>query len=502
MEESVLDSRVLLARLDGKTTRSCIAMNLSTPHSSRLRGTPAPHAQTADAILLAAQVIAAAVAIAIGAVYDELTLALLGSGAILAVASLTFAFARGTLVPRMVMPVTAMALIALHIQLGHGTVEFHFGVFVVLAVLLVYRDWRPLLVGAVAIAVHHIAFDRLQALDAGVYCMAQASFAMVCVHAAYVVAQAGLEIFIALQLAQADRQGAELSAIVAHTDHDGGITLDTRELPATTPAAASLRAVLQRMSQAVRAVQTAADGCQTAGSEIAAGNHDLSQRTEQTAARLQQIASAMEQLTGTVRQTAESAQSANQLATVASTAAAKGGAVVSQVVATMDDISGSSRKIADIIGVIDGIAFQTNILALNAAVEAARAGEQGRGFAVVASEVRSLAKRSADAAREIKTLIGASVERVETGSRLVSDAGSSMGEIVSGVQRVSDMIGQITAAAHEQSQGIGDISRSVSELDQMTQQNAALVEQSAAAAQSLREQSGQLAQAVSQFQVG
>jgi methyl-accepting chemotaxis protein len=209
----------------------------------------------------------------------------------------------------------------------------------------------------------------------------------------------------------------------------------------------------------------------------------------------------MEQLTGTVKQSADAAHTANQLAASAASVAQRGGSVVAQVVSTMDEINASSKKIADIIGTIDGIAFQTNILALNAAVEAARAGEQGRGFAVVAGEVRSLAQRSAAAAKEIKTLIGASVDRVESGSRLVADAGSTMGEIVASVQRVTDIISEISAAASEQSQGIGQVNAAVTQLDQMTQQNAALVEQSAAAAESLREQAERLAGTVATFQL-
>ena len=261
----------------------------------------------------------------------------------------------------------------------------------------------------------------------------------------------------------------------------------------------SLQHMQQALQKLVSQLRTSADSIRTASVEIASGNQDLSNRTEQTASNLQQAASSMVQLTGTVRQTADSARTANQLATSASHAAAKGGEVVGQVVSTMDDINTSSKKISDIIGVIDSIAFQTNILALNAAVEAARAGEQGRGFAVVASEVRSLAQRSAEAAREIKTLIGASVERVEVGSRLVQEAGSSMTDIVSSVQRVSDIIGEITAAASEQSDGIEQVNQSVVQLDQMTQQNAALVEESAAAAESLRDQAEALSEAVGKF---
>ncbi len=255
------------------------------------------------------------------------------------------------------------------------------------------------------------------------------------------------------------------------------------------------------LSHVVGQVQQAADSIQVASDEVATGNQDLSHRTEQTAANLQQAASAMEELTGTVSQSAASAQQANQLASSAAEVAARGGAVVSQVVTTMQDINASSKKISDIISVIDGIAFQTNILALNAAVEAARAGEQGRGFAVVASEVRNLASRSADAAKEIKALIGASVARVDAGSRLVDDAGHTMEEIVGSVKRVSDIIGEITAAAAAQSDGIGQVNHSVVELDQMTQQNAALVEQSAAAAESLRAQAQRLAQLVETFKL-
>jgi methyl-accepting chemotaxis protein len=248
-------------------------------------------------------------------------------------------------------------------------------------------------------------------------------------------------------------------------------------------------------------VRSSTDSISTASSEIATGNQDLSSRTEQAASNLQQTASSMEELTATVKQSADSARQANQLASSAAEVAQRGGHVVSQVVSTMDEITASSRKISDIIGVIDGIAFQTNILALNAAVEAARAGEQGRGFAVVASEVRSLAGRSAEAAKEIKGLIGSSVDKVETGSRLVADAGATMTEIVGSVQRVTDIIGEITSASSEQSDGIGQVNMAVAQLDQMTQQNAALVEESAAAAESLKQQAARLSQVVATFKV-
>ena len=257
----------------------------------------------------------------------------------------------------------------------------------------------------------------------------------------------------------------------------------------------------ERLRSLVSEVRSGVDSVSTASTEIANGNQDLSARTEQTAANLEETAASMEQLTSNVTQSAETARQANQLALNATQAATRGGEVMGNVVTSMQHISDSSRRISDIIGVIDGIAFQTNILALNAAVEAARAGEQGRGFAVVASEVRSLAHRSAEAAKEIKTLIQRSVESVESGSQQVTEAGSAMQEIVMGVQRVGDLIAEISAAASEQQQGISQVNQAVGNLDQMTQQNAALVEESAAAASALSDQARKLGEVVSLFKV-
>jgi len=251
----------------------------------------------------------------------------------------------------------------------------------------------------------------------------------------------------------------------------------------------------------VSEVRSGTDSISTASQQIASGNADLSQRTEEQASSLEETASSMEELTSTVKQNAENAKQANQLAASASEVAVKGGAVVSEVVGTMSSINESSKKIVDIISVIDGIAFQTNILALNAAVEAARAGEQGRGFAVVASEVRNLAQRSAAAAKEIKALIGDSVDKVGAGTKLVDEAGKTMQEIVASVKRVTDIMSEITAASQEQSAGIEQVNQAIAQMDEVTQQNAALVEEAAAAAESMQEQAQQLAQAVSVFRL-
>ncbi|NHZ98878.1 methyl-accepting chemotaxis protein [Massilia sp. CCM 8734] len=264
----------------------------------------------------------------------------------------------------------------------------------------------------------------------------------------------------------------------------------------------ALHAMNDSLTRVVSEVQSGTNAIAIGSTEIAAGNLDLSARTEQQASSLEETAASMEELTSTVRQNADNAQQANQLALAASQVARKGGAIVSQVVDTMGSIEASSRKIVDIIGVIDSIAFQTNILALNAAVEAARAGEQGRGFAVVASEVRTLAQRSAGAAKEIKGLIGDSVAQVSNGTRLVQEAGTTIGEVVDSVARVTDIMSEITAASNEQRIGIDQVNEAIAQMDQVTQQNAALVEQAAAAAGSLEEQAARLADVAAGFKLG
>ena len=300
------------------------------------------------------------------------------------------------------------------------------------------------------------------------------------------------------QLGGEPAAAAEVARAVAEGDLTTPIRLKAGDASSLM---AQLEAMQKSLAGTVSAVREGSENVATASAEIAQGNQDLSNRTEQQASALEQTAATMDELGSTVRNNADNARQANQLALGASSVAQRGGAAVGQVVQTMKGINESSTKIADIISVIDSIAFQTNILALNAAVEAARAGEQGRGFAVVASEVRSLAQRSAQAAKEIKTLIGVSVERVAQGSAQVASAGQTMDEIVDAIKRVTDIVAEISSASAEQSSGVAQVGQAVSQMDQATQQNAALVEQSAAAAESLRQQAQQLVQAVAVFKL-
>jgi len=314
----------------------------------------------------------------------------------------------------------------------------------------------------------------------------------------------GIAVFASWSISRGIAKGIEMASTAAQRFGEGD--LSHRLQQEGQDEIARLMQALGRMQTnligVVHKVRQGSESVATASSEIAQGNQDLSSRTESQASALQETAASMEELSSTVKQNAENARQANQLAMSASTVAVQGGEVVAQVVDTMKGINEASRKISDIIAVIDGIAFQTNILALNAAVEAARAGEQGRGFAVVASEVRSLAGRSAEAAKEIKTLINNSVERVEQGTALVDQAGTTMTEVVTSIKRVTDIMGEISAASHEQSLGVGQVGDAVTQMDQVTQQNAALVEEMAAAASSLRSQAQDLVSTVAVFKLG
>ena len=367
---------------------------------------------------------------------------------------------------------------------------------------MVDKDLRPLADNYLQSldALRKAMSTQLAASQADTSTLARASQVLLGVGTLVAVALGAL---LALSVTRSIVRPVQRGKLAAESIADGDLThaIDATGSDETGQLLQALATMQSRLSTIVGNVRHNAEGVATASVEIATGNNDLSARTEQQASALQQTAASMEQLGSTVRQNADNARQANQLAMSASTVAVQGGDVVAEVVDTMKGINDSSKKIADIIGVIDSIAFQTNILALNAAVEAARAGEQGRGFAVVAGEVRSLAGRSAEAAREIKSLIGASVERVEQGTRLVDKAGTTMTEVVASIRRVTDIMGEISAASSEQSSGVSQVGEAITQMDQATQQNAALVEQSAAAADSLKMQAGQLVDAVAVFRL-
>lgn len=412
---------------------------------------------------------------------------------------LGFFMARGTLTARLLMAFSLSALVALQIQVAGGMQELHFGVFVTLALLMVYLDWRPVLLSALLFAAHHLGFDRMQAAGWGVYCLSESSMGRITVHAAYVVVQAVFECFFVVQLAQWARDNSEVALLAQRIQDQGQITLEMHDVRVRAPLARELQSSLGKIAVVVDTVRKAAASMQSASREIASGNRDLSQRTEQTVDYLQQTVHSMEQLTTAVRSSAEAAAHAHQMANAAALVARRGGQEVRQVVANMQAISESSRKMGDIIATINGIAFQTNILALNAAVEAARAGAQGQGFAVVAAEVRRLALRSTAAAEEIKLLISHSGEKVEGGSQLVLQAGATMAELERSVQEVNEVIARTTRAADRQSAEIHQVNGAVSQLESMTQQNAALVECNAATAHSLREQTERLSHVMAVF---
>ena len=444
----------------------------------------------------------AAGALVLGHLYGQLSLAAAGALAAGLAAGAAVAWRRGTVSSRLVLAASLVALIALQIHLARGLLVYHFNVFVTLSILLAYRDWRPIAFTAGLFAAHHVVFDRLLQAGFGTYCLSAPDPQQILLHVAFVVVQASILSAVALAQQRESRSARELEFLVKTMGRDGKILLNLDVIRAETPIGQRLQHVQQRMVAALRAVHAAAAQVDAAAQHVAGGSHALMTRTEATASGLRDAAMCLDQINVIVQHSTEASNEAKVMSDTAAGIADQGGRLVGDVVRTMKDIEASSNRINDIIAVIDGIAFQTNILALNAAVEAARAGEQGRGFAVVASEVRSLASRSAAAAKEIKGLIGASASTVESGTRQVGEAGRTMSELVGSVRRVGALFDAVTADTSDHMQSLNMVSQSMTDLGEITRQNVTLAEETDSAAAALQALATNLTGVLNSFSFG
>jgi methyl-accepting chemotaxis protein len=454
-----------------------------------------------DRMLLLAIFIASIAAAGLGWQYDALPLALGCAGAVLGAALLIQRFGGGTLVSSLMLTTLLSGLVMVHIQLSRGALEQHFGVFVSLALVLVYLDWRPIAWAAALFAIHHIGFDFLQAAGFGVYCLSEPDPLRVLEHAAYVVLQTGMEVGLAVMMGRQFQESTELGRLTDELHRTDGRAPDIAAIATHYPRTQALKAALGRMFAAAAVVQDATRHIDTVCTDVTRGTEDLSRRTEVALACLQSTVEGLTGLTQSVQHTAQASQEVSQLASTAARTATEGGQLVTQVASTMADIHRSADRINVIATMIDGISFQTNLLALNAAVEAARAGEHGRGFAVVAEEVRGLSKRSEEAAREIRQLIAQSVEQMDGGNQRVAQTMAAIQAIVVEAEQVRERVAAITESTDRQSGDLAQVQTEMRQIHAMTQDNAALVEQSSAATRQLARQARRLGDVVSVFKL-
>lgn len=444
--------------------------------------------QQADSLLLLLVLLSCAIAVLIGWQFSTAVLPAVLGALFSVCAVLLYLGARGSSWSRFGLPLLLCASIALHIQVSLGRLEFHFGVFTTLTVVMVYRDWRVVLASAAFFAVHHVLFDRLQAWGLGIYCTSQPDFVLILLHAAYVVLQTSAEIFIVRRMQQAFLQGHELNTLVQHVDQSHAMVLDVGGQTFKSEVAQRLQQMFLRVHEIIVSVKHAAAQIHAISSKMATSSSNLSARTEQTGASLEKTLAATQEMRQTVEQSAQTADQASRLAGLAADAAWQGKGMVQQLVQNMDIIAQRSARISDIVGVVNGLAFQTNLLALNAAVEAARAGELGHGFAVVADEVRHLALRSAEAARDIRQLIDGSAQAITQGVDFSTQVQSSMQNIGAHIAQAAGHMAEIAQASGQQQQGVAQINASIALLEQASGENAHLAQQSHEEARSLQTQ--------------
>lgn len=455
----------------------------------------------ADGLMLVLIGVYALLALPIGGYYSSIDAALLVAPILIALALAVFTLCRGSAFSRYALPLLLCACVMLHIQVSLGTLEFHFGVFVTLALVMVYRQWRVVLACAVFFAIHHILFDRLQAWGYGIYCTTQADFPKIILHAAFVIIQAAVEIYILKNMAQSFLQGIELQGLVNAVQDNEQFNLNIAHEKVHTPLAKDLKNLFLQLNSTVCTVSQSAHQVQIASREIDAGSSDLSARTETACSALEETSNAALRVLSTVEQARALASEADTLTRDAAQAAEQGQTLMNDLARSMQAIHQQSTHIADIVSVVDGLAFQTNLLALNAAVEAARAGQHGRGFAVVAEEVRRLALRSADSAQQIRSLIQSSEHTINQGAKQSQQALQAMQQLLQASQAATGQMREIVSATHAQNAAMTDITQAIHALENTMSQNSALAEESSAAAASLQAQTLQMAHSVQAFKV-
>lgn len=455
----------------------------------------------ADLLMLILICIYAVLALPIGWHYSSLDIPFVTAPVLIGLAAAIFATVRGSTFARYALPLLLCAAVATHIQASLGTLEFHFGVFVTLALVMVYRQWRVVVACAAFFAVHHILFDRLQAWGYGIYCTTAADFQKIILHAVFVIVQTAVEVWIIKNIAESYKQGIELQTLV-NAIHDGDqFNLHIPQENVETPLAKDLKDLILKLNGIVRTVTESVSQVNTASHEIQLGSNDLSSRTEMACNALEETSNAAVRVMNTVEQARSLAAEADAMTHHATDAAHKGQDVINDLAQSMASISAQSEQIAEIVAVVDGLAFQTNLLALNAAVEAARAGEHGRGFAVVAEEVRRLALRSAESAKQIRKLIETSEASIGLGAAQSQQALQAMQELLQASSSATGHMRAIANATQEQGAAMADITHAIHQLENTMSQNSALAEESSAAAASLRDQTAHMANSVQAFKI-